>query len=113
MGRCGESAPLACSREPGAQGPGEHSLAEEALGHGAQLSPPVLDQAHLPAHHQVVELLALLRDHHVGIALHTQLEACAGARSVLAGAPARLSATAQAHATHSLNHLTDGKVETQ
>ena len=55
-----------------------HSLAEEALGDGAQFSPTVLDEVHLLVHHHVVQLLPLLRDHDVGVALHAQLQAYGG-----------------------------------
>lgn len=50
------------SRDPGTQRRPErgHSLAEEALGDSAELSPAVLDQIHLLAHHHVVKLLPLL-----------------------------------------------------
>lgn len=72
--------PPASNREPGIQ-QRRHSLAEEALGDGAQLSPAVLDQVHLLVHHHVVKLLSLLRDHDVGIALHAQLQAYEGSRS--------------------------------
>ena len=61
-------------RDPG-EGRRRHALAEEALGNGAQLSPAVLDQVHLLAHHHVVQLLPLLRDHDVGVTLHAQLQA--------------------------------------
>lgn len=62
---------------------GGHSLAKEALGDRAQLSPTVLDQVHLLAHHHVVKLLPLLCNHDVGIPLHAQLQACQGAWSAL------------------------------
>lgn len=55
-----------------------HSLAEEALGDGAQFSPAVLDQVHLLVHHHVVKLLPLLRNHDVGVPLHAQLQAYGG-----------------------------------
>lgn len=72
--------PPASSQDPGTQRrPGwGHSLAKEALGDGAQLSPTVLDQVHLLVHHHVVKLLPLLRDHDVRIPFHAQLQACGG-----------------------------------
>lgn len=53
-----------------------HSLAKEALGDGAELPPAVLDQVHLLAHHHVIQLLPLLRNHDIRVALHAQLQAC-------------------------------------
>lgn len=64
-------------RKPGEAGWG-HSLAKEALGDGAELSPAVLDQVHLLVHHHVVKLLPLLCNHDVGIPLHAQLQAYRG-----------------------------------
>ena len=56
----------------------KNSLSHEALGHVAELPAAVLDQVTALAHHHVVELLALLRDHHVRIPLHAQLQTCSG-----------------------------------
>lgn len=49
---------------------GKNSLSHEALGHGSQLSAPVLDQVPALGHHHMVELLAFLGNHNVGIPLH-------------------------------------------
>lgn len=54
----------------------KNSLSHEALGNDAQLPAPVLDQVAALGHHHVVEFLALLGDHHIGIPLHSQLQTC-------------------------------------
>lgn len=50
-----------------------YSLSMEAFGDGAEFPPPVLDQVGFLADH-VIELLAFLRDHHIGVPLHPQLQ---------------------------------------
>lgn len=49
-------------------------LSHKALGDNAELPPSVLNQVAVLGHHHVVELLPFLCNHHIGVALHSELE---------------------------------------